>query len=41
MTKRNRDLAKRGTHAIAAGSGQAAGPAAPVTPARSDTVVRR
>jgi predicted MFS family arabinose efflux permease len=41
MTKRGRDLAKRGTGAVTAGSGQAAGPAGPVTPARSDTVVHR
>ena len=41
MTKRKRDLAQRGTGAVTAGSGQASGPARPVTPARFGTVVHR
>ena len=41
MTRRDRDLAKRGTGAVTAGSGQASRPAGPVTPARSGTVVHR
>jgi hypothetical protein len=41
MTKRNRDLAQRGTGAVTAGRGQASGPAGPVTPARGGTVLHR
>ena len=41
MTKRSRDLAQQGTGAVTAGSGQASGPAGPVTPARGGTVVHR
>jgi predicted MFS family arabinose efflux permease len=41
MTKRNRDLRKRGTGAVTAGSGQATGPAGQVAAARSGTVVHR
>src|SRR5258706_579428 len=41
MAKRNRDLARRGAGAVAAGSGQVARPAGPVTLARGGTVVDR
>ena len=41
MTRRDRDPAEAGTGAVTAGSGQAAGPAGPVTPARFGTVVHR
>src|SRR5580693_10479995 len=41
MTNRNRDLAKRETGAVTAGSGQAARRARPVTPARFGTMVHR
>src|SRR5712664_3831228 len=41
MAKRTRDLRKRGTGAVIAGSGRAGGPAGRVTPARSGAVVDR
>jgi hypothetical protein len=41
MTKRGRVPAKRGTGAVTAGSGQAAGPVGPVRPARFGIVVDR
>src|SRR6266700_151555 len=41
MTKRNRDLRKRGTGAVTAGSGQATSSAGRVTAARGGTVVHR
>src|SRR5260370_37143665 len=41
MTKRDRDLAKRETGAVTAGSGQVTGLARPVTSARFGTVVHR
>src|SRR6266567_3712108 len=41
MTKRNRDLARRGTGSLAAGSGQATSSAGRVTAARGGTVVHR
>src|SRR5258708_39061132 len=41
MTKRNRDLRKRGTAAVTAGSGQVTRPAGPVTAARGGTVFHR
>jgi predicted MFS family arabinose efflux permease len=41
MTKRNRDLSKRGASAVTAGRRQVTRTAGPVTPARSGTVVHR
>jgi predicted MFS family arabinose efflux permease len=41
MTKRNRDLARRGTGAVTAGTGRAAGPAGRLAAARGGTVVHR
>src|SRR6266851_4256034 len=41
MTKRNRDLARRGTRGVTSGSGQVTGPAGPVTLARRGTVFHR
>src|SRR5260370_26803130 len=41
MTKRDRDLARRETGAVTAGSGQVTGLARPVTSARFGTVVHR
>ena len=41
MTKRNRDLARRGTGSLAAGSGQATSSAGRLTAARGGTVVHR
>ena len=41
MTKRNRDLARRGTGAFTSGSGQVTRPAGPVALARGGTVFHR
>src|SRR6266567_3231548 len=41
MTKRNRDLARRGTGSLAAGSGQATSSAGRLAAARGGTVVHR